>query len=121
MAGYSAYPRHYDYKRLREITNKIDCLLMADIAHISGLVATQNAPNPFDYADIVTTTTHKTLRGPRGAIIFAKKDVGGRNLIDEIEKHVFPGFFGGPHNHQIGAIALALKLAKTPEFKEYQN
>lgn len=92
MAGYSAYPRHYDYAKMREIADAVGAILFADIAHIAGLVAAKLAPNPFDHCHIVTTTTHKTLRGPRGSIIIATKDFNGRNLIEAINEATFPGF-----------------------------
>lgn len=118
IAGASAYPRNYDYKRMREICDKVGAYLMADMAHISGLVAAGVADNPFDYADVVTTTTHKSLRGPRGGMIFYKKIEGMEQAINGA---VFPGLQGGPHNHTIGALAVALKQATTPEFVEYQK
>ena len=121
VAGYSAYSRHYDYKRMREICDKVGAILMSDMAHISGLVAAGLSPDPFKYSHVVTTTTHKTLRGPRGAIIFACNDFNGRNLGKEIEDTVFPGIQGGPHNHTIAAIASCLKDAQTEEFKNYQK
>jgi len=114
IAGGSAYPREWDYKRMREIADKVGALLMCDMAHISGLVAAEVVDSPFKYADIVTTTTHKTLRGPRSGMIFAKKE-----YMDRINSAVFPMLQGGPHNHQIGALAVALKEALSPDFKEY--
>jgi glycine hydroxymethyltransferase len=105
---------------MREISDKVGAILMADMAHISGLVATGLAPSPFDHCHVVTTTTHKTLRGPRGALIIAQKNVNGRNLIQEINEAVFPAFQAGPHNHTIGAIATALKEANSEDFKQYQ-
>jgi glycine hydroxymethyltransferase len=119
MIGYSAYPRHFDYVKLRQIADKVGAILVADIAHISGLVATGNAPNVFDHCHVVTTTTHKTLRGPRGAIVWALKNHHGQDLIGAINESTFPGFQGGPHNHTIGAIAVALREASTPAFREY--
>lgn len=130
IAGASAYPRHYDYARMRQISDSVGAYLVADMAHISGLVAAGVHPTPFDYADIVTTTTHKSLRGPRGAMIFYRKgvrfvDKKGRevayDLEDKINFSVFPGHQGGPHNHTITALAVALKQANTPEFKQYQQ
>lgn len=130
VAGTSAYSRLIDYKRIRQVCDKHNAIMLADIAHISGLIAAQVIPSPFEYADIVTTTTHKSLRGPRGAMIFyrkgAKKDVKtGKDIPydyeDRINSAVFPGHQGGPHNHTIGALAVALKLAATPEFKQYQE
>ena len=114
IAGGSAYPREWDYARFRQIADSVGALLMVDMAHISGLVAGGVADNPFEYADVVTSTTHKTLRGPRSGMIFAKKE-----LMDKIDAAVFPSLQGGPHNHQIGGLAVALKEANTPEFKEY--
>eukprot|EP00934_Nitzschia_sp_Nitz4_P005218 Nitzschia sp. Nitz4//scaffold33_size148984//123939//125538//NITZ4_002946-RA/size148984-processed-gene-0.146-mRNA-1//1//CDS//3329548481//5208//frame0 len=114
IAGGSAYPREWDYKRMREIAHSVGAMLMVDMAHISGLVAGKVAASPFDYADIVTSTTHKTLRGPRSGMIFAKA-----SLMDKINSAVFPSLQGGPHNHQIGALAVALKEASQPEFAQY--
>ena len=121
VAGYSSYPRHYDYKKMREIADKVGAILLADIAHVSGLIAAGLAPSPFEHCHIITTTTHKTLRGPRGSVVFAVKDFNGRNLIQEINEACFPGFQGGPHNHTIGAVATALKEANSDEFKAYQR
>eukprot|EP00501_MAST-03F_sp_TOSAG23-6_P001544 GSMAST32.ASY1.ANO1.1608.1 assembled CDS len=122
IAGASAYSRNYDYPRMREIADSVGAYLLADMAHISGLVAGGVTPSPFDHADIVTTTTHKTLRGPRGAMIFYRK---GKeifyNLEDPINFSVFPGCQGGPHNHTITALATALKQAASPEFKGYME
>lgn len=114
IAGGSAYPREWDYKRMREIADSVGALLMVDMAHISGLVAGGVAASPFQYADLVTSTTHKTLRGPRSGMIFAKVE-----YMDQINAAVFPSLQGGPHNHQIGALAVALKEASQPEFTEY--
>lgn len=114
VCGASAYSRTIDFKRFSKIAKKYNSLLMADIAHIAGLVAGGAHPSPFPYCDIVTTTTHKTLRGPRGAIIFAKND-----LMPAINKSIFPGLQGGPHNHQTLAIAQAFIEAQTPTFKTY--
>jgi|TARA_B100001142_G_scaffold66157_1_gene65842 glycine hydroxymethyltransferase len=116
IAGASAYPRNYDYKRMREICDKVGAYLMSDMAHISGLVAAELVDDPFPYSDIVTTTTHKSLRGPRGGMIFYKKE-----FEQQINSAVFPGLQGGPHNHTIGALAVALKQAMTPEFIGYQK
>ena len=116
IAGASAYPRNYDYKRMREICDKVGAYLMSDMAHISGLVAADLVSDPFLYSDIVTTTTHKSLRGPRGGMIFYKKE-----YEQQINQAVFPGLQGGPHNHTIGALAVALKQATTPEFVAYQK
>ncbi|CAG8818104.1 16893_t:CDS:2, partial [Racocetra persica] len=130
IAGASAYPRNYDYARMKKITDKINAYLMADIAHISGMISAGVLPSPFEFADIVTTTTHKSLRGPRGAMIFYRKgvrkvDSKGKEILYDLEnpinQSVFPGHQGGPHNHTITALAVALKQAKSPIFKEYQQ
>lgn len=114
ICGASAYPRDFDYNRFREIADINKSYLHCDMAHVSGLVATREFNNPFELCDIVTTTTHKTLRGPRSGIIFYKKD-----LEDKIDFALFPGLQGGPHNHQIAAVATTLLEANTPEFKDY--
>ena len=114
IAGGSAYPREWDYSRMRQIADSVGALLMVDMAHISGLVAGKCADSPFEYADVVTSTTHKTLRGPRSGMIFARTQ-----YMEQINNAVFPMLQGGPHNHQIGALAVALKEANTPEFREY--
>ncbi|RZB63759.1 Serine hydroxymethyltransferase 3, chloroplastic [Glycine soja] len=122
IAGASAYPRDIDYPRMRKIADEVGAFLMMDMAHISGLVAASVLANPFEYCDIVTTTTHKSLRGPRGGMIFFKKDtVHGVDLEPAINNAVFPGLQGGPHNHTIGGLAVCLKYAQSPEFKNYQN
>lgn len=130
IAGISCYSRNLDYKRFREIANEVDAYLMADMAHIGGLVAAGVTPSPFEYCDIVTTTTHKTLRGPRSGIIFFRKGVrkvtpkGDKILYDlerRINEAVFPGLQGGPHDNVIAAVGVALKEADTPEFKIYQT
>ncbi|OIV89440.1 hypothetical protein TanjilG_21883 [Lupinus angustifolius] len=122
IAGASAYPRDIDYPRFRKIADEVGAFLMMDMAHISGLVAASVLNNPFEYCDIVTTTTHKSLRGPRGGMIFYKKDpVHGVDLETAINNAVFPGLQGGPHNHTIGGLAVCLKHAQSPEFKIYQN
>ena len=113
----SAYPRDWDYKRFREIADSCGALLMCDMAHISGLVAAQEANSPFEYCDIVTSTTHKSLRGPRSGIIFFKKDE--RGLEAKINFAVFPMLQGGPHEHQIAALATQLKEVASPDFKAY--
>lgn len=117
VAGYTAYSRVIDWKKLREIADICGALLHADISHISGLIITKNFPSPFEYADTVMTTTHKTLRGPRGALIFSKKDI--RNLDKKIDKTIFPGMQGGPHMNQIGAVAVALQESQTLQYFEY--
>ena len=114
IVGASAYARDFDYARFRQIANKAGSLLMADIAHISGFVATQEMTDPFEFCDVVTTTTHKTLRGPRSGMIFCRLP-----HAKQIDDAVFPGLQGGPHNHQIAALATALKEAANPEFKQY--
>jgi len=126
VAGASAYSRLIDYDAMRAVADEHDAWLLADMAHISGLVATGAVPSPFDTADIVTTTTHKSLRGPRGAMIFFRKGLkkDGKtpyDLEDRINFSVFPGLQGGPHNHTIAALATCLKQAQTPEFAEYQQ
>lgn len=131
VAGTSAYCRLIDYKRMREIADICGAYLVVDMAHISGLVSAGVIPSPFEHADIVTTTTHKSLRGPRGAMIFYRKGVRKSDpktkkevlydLEGPINFSVFPGHQGGPHNHTITALAVALKQATTPEFKQYQQ
>ncbi|KAM3536937.1 hypothetical protein ARSEF1564_010139 [Beauveria bassiana] len=131
VAGASAYSRLIDYKRIREICDKVNAYMLADMAHISGLVAANVLPGPFQHADIVTTTSHKSLRGPRGALIFFRKGVRRQNpktKVDEmynlegpINNSVFPGHQGGPHNHTITALSVALKQAQTPDFHAYQS
>ncbi|CAF4845765.1 unnamed protein product [Pieris macdunnoughi] len=130
IAGISCYSRCLDYKRFKEIANENGALLMGDMAHISGLVAAGVIPSPFEYCDIVTTTTHKTLRGPRAGVIFYRKGVRSVNakgekimydLENKINMAVFPGLQGGPHNHAIAAIATAMKQATLPEFADYQR
>lgn len=119
VTGYTAYPRRIDWNKMREVANAGESLLMVDMSHIAGLVAGGAYPSPFDCADIVTTTTHKTLRGPRSALIFCKKD--SRELDKKIDRAVFPGLQGGPHINQIAAVAVALKEASLPAFKKYAN
>jgi glycine hydroxymethyltransferase len=119
IAGGSAYPREYDYKRFREIADANGALLMMDMAHISGLVATQEAESPFALCDVVTTTTHKSLRGPRAGMIFFRKDA--RGFEQKINQAVFPALQGGPHEHQIAGVATQLKEVMTPEFKLYSQ
>ena len=114
ICGSSAYPRDFDYQRFRKIADMNDSYLLCDMAHISGLVATEEFKSPFEYCDVVTTTTHKTLRGPRSGLIFYKKE-----LKNKIDFAVFPGLQGGPHNHQIAGVATQLLEAQTPEFKDY--
>ncbi len=114
IAGHSAYPRVMDFARFREIADEVGALLWVDMAHFAGLVAAGVHPNPVPYADVVTTTTHKSLRGPRGAMILCKKEHAAA-----IDKAVFPGLQGGPHDHTTAAIAVALKEAASEEFKAY--
>merc|ERR1719327_827630 len=130
IAGTSAYSRLIDYPRMRKIADACGALLLAEMAHISGLVAGGVIPTPFEYADIVTTTTHKSLRGPRAAMIFYRKgqkgtDKQGNPIMYDFEERinasVFPGLQGGPHNQSITALAVALKAAQCPEFTAYQE
>ncbi|XP_072350831.1 serine hydroxymethyltransferase, mitochondrial-like [Scyliorhinus torazame] len=131
IAGTSAYARLIDYARMREICNEIGAYLLSDMAHISGLVAAKVIPSPFEYSDLVTTTTHKTLRGARAGLIFYRKGVRSTNqktgkplmydLEEKVNFAVFPSLQGGPHNHAIAAVAVALKQANTPMFQEYSR
>ncbi len=114
IAGHSAYPRQLDFKKFREIADECGAILLVDMAHFAGLVAGGAHPSPIPYADVVTTTTHKTLRGPRGAIILCKEI-----HAKAIDKAVFPGLQGGPHNATTAGIAVALAEALKPDFKEY--
>src|SRR5690348_15873702 len=116
VAGFSAYPRKLDFARFRQIADSVGAYLMADIAHVAGLVAADLYPNPLPHAHVVTTTTHKTLRGPRGAIILCAGELDAK-----IDKGVFPGTQGGPLMHIIAAKAVAFKEALTPEFNDYQS
>ncbi len=115
VVGASAYPRIIDFKAVREIADEVGAMVMADIAHIAGLVAAGAHPSPVPYCEIITTTTHKTLRGPRGALIMCKQE-----LAPAIDRTVFPGTQGGPFMHAIAAKAVAFKEALTQEFKDYQ-
>ncbi len=125
IAGYTAYSRKINWKKFREIADTVGAYLMVDMAHIAGLVAAGAYSSPFKYADVVTTTTHKTLRGPRGGMIFARHDIFVKNskksesLFQKIQKSVFPGMQGGPHMNQIAGIAVALREANTSHFKKY--
>jgi glycine hydroxymethyltransferase len=114
VTGATAYPRQFDFKIFGEIAKEVGAYLLADISHIAGLIVAGIHPDPVPWADVVMTTTHKTLRGPRGAMILCRQEVAER-----IDKAVFPGLQGGPHNHTTAAIGVALKEAATPEFKEY--
>jgi glycine hydroxymethyltransferase len=116
VAGATAYPRIFDFERMARIAHGVDAMLMVDMAHIAGLVAAGVHPTPFGHADIVTSTTHKTLRGPRGGLVFCRAD-----LAKAVDKAVFPGVQGGPLMHVIAAKAVALKLAATEEFREDQR
>ena len=117
VAGFTAYPRIIDFKKFREIADSCGAYLTVDMSHFAGLVAGGAYPSPFVYADVVTTTIHKTLRGPRSAMIFSKIDE--REIYKKIDKAVFPGLQGGPHMNQIAAAAVALKEAASPMFKKY--
>jgi len=117
VAGFTAYPRIIDFKKFKEIAVSAGAYLMVDMSHFAGLVAGGIYPSPFPYANVVTTTTHKTLRGPRSALIFSKKDE--REIGKKIDKAVFPGLQGGPHVNQIAATAVALSEATNPNFKKY--
>jgi len=129
IAGFSGYPRSLDYKKFVEIGNEVGAVLMADMAHIAGLIAGKALPNPFDYGfHIITTTTHKTLRGPRGGLILTKGTVSNplrapektiENLPTLIDRQVFPGIQGGPHMNNILAKAVAFGEALEPEFQQY--
>jgi len=116
LAGACAYPRIIDFKKFKEIADKVGAILLCDIAHIAGLIIAGVHPSPFPYADIVTTTTHKTLRGPRAGMIMTKK-----KFAKKIDAEVFPGIQGGPLMHVIAAKAVALKEAVEPSFKDYQK
>ena len=124
VAGATAYPRKFDFEKFGRIAHEVGAYFLADISHIAGLITSGAHQSPFPYADVVTTTTHKTLRGPRGAIIFAnrKSQIAKRRNIDiasVIDKAVFPALQGGPHDHQTAAIAVALFEAMQPAFKKY--
>jgi glycine hydroxymethyltransferase len=114
VTGATAYPRQFDFKIFSEIAKEVGAFMLADISHISGLIVAGAHPDAVPYADVVTTTTHKTLRGPRGAMILCRNE-----FAEKIDKAVFPGLQGGPHNHTTAAIGVALKEAATPAFKEY--
>merc|ERR1712217_543518 len=121
VCGTSAYPRALDFAKFREIADEVGALLMADIAHISGLVATGQHPSPFEHCDVVTTTTHKSLRGPRAGMIFFKYDDRIPDIKERIDMAVFPALQGGPHNHQIGGLAVQLLEVQSESFKEYSK
>lgn len=117
VAGFTAYPKVVDFKKFRQIANKCGALLHVDMSHFAGLVAGEAYPSPFPYADSVMTTTHKSLRGPRHALMFVKKDK--REFDKKLDKMVIPGLYGGPHENTIAGVAIALKEADTPAFKKY--
>lgn len=117
VAGFTAYPRRIDWSAVRRIADQVGAYLMVDMSHLAGLIAGGVHPSPFPVADIVTTTTHKTLRGPRSALIFSRLDQ--RDLPKKINRAVFPGLQGGPHLNQIAAVAVALREAKSADFKKY--
>jgi glycine hydroxymethyltransferase len=124
VCGASAYPREWDYATLRRVADKHGAYLLSDMAHIGGLVAAKEAASPFEFCDVVTTTTHKTLRGPRAGLIFYRKNRKDKDgVADDLEAKVnfavFPSIQGGPHENTIAAVAVALKEANTPAFKEY--
>ncbi|MEN9649152.1 MAG: hypothetical protein RL094_119 [Candidatus Parcubacteria bacterium] len=126
VAGFTAYPRAVDFKKFRAIADACGAYLMVDMSHFAGLVAGKQYASPFEYADVVTTTVHKTLRGPRSALIFSKKSLTVKNakgndvsISELIDKAVFPGLQGGPHMNQIAAVAVTLKEAATPAFRVY--
>jgi len=130
IAGISCYSRKLNYARFKAIADQQGSWLMADMAHVAGLVAAGEAPSPFQYCDVVTSTVHKTLRGPRAGIIFFRRGVrsvdrAGKEVLydieDKINMAVFPGLQGGPHNHAIAGIAVAMKHAQSPEFQQYQR
>ncbi|HYL58988.1 MAG TPA: serine hydroxymethyltransferase [Candidatus Acidoferrales bacterium] len=114
VTGGTAYPRLWDFKSFSEIAKEVGALLLADVSHVAGLIVGGVHPDPVPYADVVTTTTHKTLRGPRGAMILCRAE-----YAEAVDKAVFPGLQGGPHNHTTAAIAVALKEAATADFKQY--
>lgn len=116
VSGTTAYPREIDFKKIGKIAKKVGAYHLADISHIAGLIIAKKHQSPFEFADIVTTTTHKTLNGPRGAVIFSKKEIS-----QKINKAVFPGIQGGPHQNTIASIALTFKIAQTKKFKKTQT
>ncbi|MBI5793875.1 serine hydroxymethyltransferase [Candidatus Uhrbacteria bacterium] len=128
IVGATAYPRIIDWQKAREVADAVGAFLMADVAHVAGLIVSGDHPSPVGIADVITTTTHKTLRGPRGAMILCngnpstplkKVEVTRENIPTLIDRAIIPGIQGGPHNHQTAAIAVALKEAAQPDFKEY--
>jgi len=117
VAGFTAYPRFVDFKKFREIADACGAILHVDMSHFAGLIAGEVYPSPFPYADSIMTTIHKSLRGPRHAILFVKKDI--REFDKKLDKMIIPGLFGGPHENNIAAAAVALQEANTPQFKKY--
>ncbi|NIW35078.1 MAG: serine hydroxymethyltransferase, partial [Gemmatimonadetes bacterium] len=118
VAGFSAYSRVLDFARFREIADSVGALVLADVAHVAGLIVAGLYPNPVPVADVVTTTTHKTLRGPRGGLILARENA---DVTKRLSSTVFPGMQGGPLMHVIAAKAVAFKEAMEPEFRRYQE
>lgn len=122
LCGHSSYPRELDYARFRAIADEVGALCMADVSHIGGLIAGGALANPLDAGfDVVTTTTHKSLRGPRGGMILCKSSLGQSSLAQKIDAAVFPGMQGGPHMNAVAGIAVTMKLAAQPEFKTYAH
>lgn len=134
ICGASAYPRDWDYARMRKIADSVGAFLLCDMAHVSGLVSAEVLTSPFELCDVVTTTTHKSLRGPRAGMIFYRKgpkpaerrkrgegEDAKYDFEDAIDFAVFPSLQGGPHNHQIAALCVALKHCLTPEYVDYQK
>merc|ERR1711994_339601 len=121
VCGTSAYPRVLDFGKFKEIANEVGALLLADIAHMGGLVATRQHPSPFEHCDVVTTTTHKSLRGPRAGMIFFRYTDRIPDIKERIDMAVFPALQGGPHNHQIGGLAAQLLEVNSPAFVEYSK
>ena len=120
ICGASAYPRDWDYAKLKDISTREGAWLMADIAHTSGLIAAQELKDPFEHCDVVTTTTHKTLRGPRAGLIFFRKNLeNSPDLEKRVNEAVFPACQGGPHNNTIAAVATSLLQVAQPEFRAY--
>lgn len=121
IAGFSCYTRKLDFARFRQIADKVNAILMTDMAHVAGLIAAGQYPSPFPYSHIVTTTTHKTLRGPRSGVIFYSKKPGpnNENFGLKIDSAVFPGLQGGPHNNVIAGVATCFKQVNTQEYKLY--
>jgi glycine hydroxymethyltransferase len=121
IAGYSAYPRLLDFKAFREIADEVGATLLVDMAHFAGLVAGGVHPSPIPYAHVITSTTHKTLRGPRGGVIMTGTDPRAEELAKKLNSRIFPGIQGGPLEHVIAAKAVAFQEALQPSFKEYQR